>query len=259
MVVDEAGLLNSVQLKALSDYAEKLGIFVATLGDFKQNSGTITYKTKSGIETDADGFEETIGVRTPTLTATFRAANIAKAHNYERLDSALAYVDDKIKESDTGVETNTADKFLKDIPGVQLDYYIDDTEISGDYITKDEASFKNLLDRVLDHGYDILVITDDETIKKYSDPKYDGKVTFRSAKEAQGGEFDYVFVDKSIPSSTYLALKDLYTTSQRATLGSVILDTQSFYLTNSIASSILNRSATLPYDMSPEQKGEFAK
>lgn len=258
IVIDEAGLLNSVQLKAVSDYAEQLGIFVITLGDFKQNSGIIRFKNNDDVKTDADSFEETIGIKTPTLVATFRAANSAKAHNYERMDSVLSMVDDKVKDSDVGVESSTRDSFLNDAPAIQLDYYIDDSEIFGDYVTNNNGDFKNLLDKVLDHGYSILVITDDETEKKYVDPKYDGKVEFWSAKEAQGGEFDYVFVDKSIPDSKFAALQDLYTTSQRARLGSIILDTNSFYKNDLKVISSPNRSSSLPYDMTADQKAEFA-
>lgn len=258
IVIDEAGLLNSIQLKAVSDYAEKFGILVITLGDFKQNSGTITYNVKGGRKTDADGFEDTVGIKTPVLSATFRAANIAKAHNYERLDGILSNIDEKVKNSDKALTTIDRNRFTKESPSIQLDYYIDDAEIFGDYITPDNDSFKSILDRVLDHGYNVLVITDSETEKKYVDPKYDGKVEFRNSTEAQGGEFDYVFVDKGIIDSEYAALQDLYTTSQRARLGSVILDLNSYYQNNLKITSVPNRSATLPYDMTSEQKQDFA-
>lgn len=258
ILVDEAGLLNSVRLKALSDYATKVGAFVVTLGDYKQNSGTITYDNK-GTVTEPDGFEDTVNIKTPTLSATFRAANIAKANNGERLDAILSEVSDKVRESDIAVTFTDRDALLKDYSQIELDYYINGKEISGDYIVNDANSFKTILDSLLDSNFSILVITDENTNNKYSDTKYDGKVTFKSAEQAQGGEYDYVFVDKSIPTSKFAALQDLYTTSQRARLGSVILDVNSEYKNNLKVTSVPNKSASVPYDMTGEQMEDFAK
>lgn len=268
LLIDEAGLANSHQLDVFSRYAEHFGAFAVTLGDTKQNTGTITYvkkevKDEKGnvtsvtMATDPDGFEDTFGIRTPPLKATFRAENRAKADNYAKLDHRLEVIDDKIQSSEKPIESDKRDSLVEKID-TALDYNIFDDHIAGDYITKDEVEFKELLDRLIEKGEtSILLITDSTTAKKYQDPKYDGKVTKQDAYNAQGGEFRYVFVDKAISESKYDNLKDLYTTSQRATLASIVLDSKNVYDDTLGIKSVPRRDADMPYVIPDDERKHF--
>lgn len=265
LLVDEAGLANSHQLSVFSRYAEHFGGYVVTLGDTKQNTAKLTFEqdektnpdgTKDVItSTEPDGFEDTFGIRTPPLKATFRAENRAKADNYVKLDQRVEDVDDKTQSSETPIEAQNRDKLVETI-NTALDYYIYDDHISGDYITKDEAEFKQLLDKLIKSGNNrILLITDSETAKKYQDPKYD-QITRQDAFHAQGGEFQYVFVDKTISDSKYDNLKDLYTTSQRATLASIVLDLKENYQGLGIRVHE-RRDSDLPYVIPDDERKAF--
>ena len=105
---------------------------------------------------------------------------------------------------------------------------------------------------------DILVIGDDSTEKKYTTGKYKDKVTFLNAKDAQGGEYKYAIIDKTFGDKNFEALTDLYTFSQRGTTGSVILDTEKRFKSMNIT-SVPKSDAARPYEMSSEQREEFAE
>jgi hypothetical protein len=69
----------------------------------------------------------------------------------------------------------------------------------------------------------VLLITDEPS--KYA--HYESKgVVVASAKVAQGGEFDYVIVDKQfkIDDNQYRSVRDFYTTASRSRIGTVIVD-----------------------------------
>jgi hypothetical protein len=93
LVVDEIACFNEVELKLLSEYAQKHNIFIIGLGDFKQtaskNEGTI----KGEVQMVSNGIEDFISLRTPSPTASLRASNIAKLENYNIVNSILEAVE----------------------------------------------------------------------------------------------------------------------------------------------------------------------
>jgi len=93
LIIDEIACFNEVELKLLSEYAEKHGIFIIGLGDFKQtaskNKGTI----KGETQMVSNGIEDFVSLRTPSPTASLRASNIAKLDNYNIVNSILEAVE----------------------------------------------------------------------------------------------------------------------------------------------------------------------
>lgn len=259
IVVDEIGMLNAIQLKALSEYAESQNILVVGLGDYKQNSGKINAKVDGKEIVWPNGFEDCFAIKTPDLSATFRANVLSKALNYDRLNDKLTNIYQKIQNTDEAVGRNESNNFTEEVltGKTELDWAMRDGLIYGDFVVKDANEFKKLLDRLTERNFKVLVVTDPESDGKYVDDKYD-KFTRKNTRSAQGGEYDFVFVDKKIDVSNKLdALKDLYTISQRGTLGSIILDVNEDY--SKILNIITNYNPTslLPYNVSLEQKGDF--
>ena len=77
----------------VKEYAEKHGIFIIGLGDFKQtaskNEGTI----KGEVQMVSNGIEDFVSLRTPSPTASLRASNVAKLDNYNVVNSILESVE----------------------------------------------------------------------------------------------------------------------------------------------------------------------
>lgn len=270
LVVDEAAMNNSFVLETISKYAVKNNVMVFALGDTKQNTGTITFKKgeKNTITTQADGYEETIRIQTPYLVSNFRAEYRSKADNYIELLNLVSQVDDKIQQADTGKTKEQVNDIVTElIKGKQttLRYSFTNQGVAGDLITNREEDFKKLLEKAITTDRRILIVTDSSTSGKYVDEKYNKPtITKRSSEEAQGGEFDYVFIDKNIDiesSGKYALLKDLYTISQRSVFGSIVLDTKNVYSNKENGLnivSVFDPASSTPWEMTQGQKSDYA-
>jgi hypothetical protein len=93
LVVDEIACFNEVELKLLSEYAEKHGIFIIGLGDFKQTASKNEAIVKGAKQMVSNGIEDFVSLRTPSPTATLRASNVAKLDNYNIVNSILEAVE----------------------------------------------------------------------------------------------------------------------------------------------------------------------
>lgn len=263
LIVDEAAMNNSFILKVLSDYAVNNEAMVVALGDPNQTTGKITYNKNGKVVSDPDGYEETVHIKSPYLTANFRSEYISKADNYVELLSLITQVSDKVTNSNVGsTKQDVEDKFDDVLKGrkAKLKYWVTERGVAGDFITSNENYFKGHLDKILETNASVLLITDATTSSKYIDEKYNKpNLTKRSAEQAQGGEFDYVFVDKAIDLNTtgkFAAAKDLYTISQRSRFGSVIYDPDNAY--DAFVLQVGDRTSVSPWNMSADQKAEYA-
>ena len=93
LVIDEIACFNEVELKLLSEYAEKHGIFIIGLGDFKQTASKNEATVKGAKQMVSNGIEDFVSLRTPSPTATLRASNVAKLDNYNIINSILEAVE----------------------------------------------------------------------------------------------------------------------------------------------------------------------
>lgn len=262
MVFDEIAMNNSVILKALSDYAVKNDALLIGLGDPKQNTGKITFKKSDGSTTQPDGFEDTVHLKSPYLVSNFRAAYRSKADNYAELLHLISEVDEKVEEAGGNKTATEYDEILTEINGgnlVKLKQYTTNGLVAGDKIVTNADEFKTLLDKALEQkDVRVLLVTDATTNEKYVDEKYD-KVK-QDATKAQGGEYDYVFIDKAVNAENggkYNALKDIYTISQRSTLGSVIFDANDDYKKKLGIISLTDPSSIAAWEMNEYQRSEF--
>ena len=264
IIADEIAMNDEIILKMLSKYAESNHAIIVGLGDTKQNTPRISYKNGTKVVSQPSGFEDVFSIKTPYLIANFRAAYRAKADNYASLLNLVSEVQDFVETSPTGVSATKADEKYSELNKehvTKLKYARLQVGIAGDYITSDETDFNKLLDKILDSDADILIVTDSTTNGKYISDKYQKpNVTIRTAEEAQGGEYDYVFVDKFINTDNgykFAAAKDLYTISQRGSLGSIILDKEHKYENDLHIVSDLDYSSAVAWDMTGQQKTDF--
>lgn len=272
--MDESAMNNSIRLKALSEYAQKHGILIVALGDPNQN----TAKLKYAVSTDGSGntnytvadddYEDCVSINTPYLTANFRASYRSKVDNYSALLGTLTSTTDKLFETGKfDPELQDYNDALGEVLGgskIMLKYYRNNKVVAGDFITKDNDDFQTLLDNALASGNSVLLITDNSTNGKYVADKYKETDKFKrqSATEAQGGEYDYVFIDKAVEavsenSDEYSKLKDLYTLTQRSRMGSVILAPNEEY--GRYVMSDPDPSSMGAWEMSTEQRSEYEK
>lgn len=268
--MDEAAMNNSVILKAVSDYAIKDNAIVVALGDPFQNSGKLSYLGKNittGKDTTvtvSDGYEDCFGIKSPYLIANFRSSCRAKVDNYSKLLYLISTTNDEVIEKyDAATQTNVDDVYdtIKKDSTIRLVYAERGDKLYGDRIVSEETKFQELLDKAIASGEEVLIVVDGTTASKYSSDKYskNSKVRIASAKEAQGGEYTYVFMDKEVSIKTdgkYNTVRDLYTLSQRGTRASVVLDPTDQYKSLNIISDY-DSSASMPWEMTGSQKKDY--
>lgn len=253
LVIDEIACFNEVELKLLNEYAEKHGIFIIGLGDFKQtaskNEGTI----KGEVQMVSNGVEDFVSLRTPSPTASLRASNVAKLDNYNVVNSILESVEREYSLHPEWGSNNVDAELAKYLSTpLEIKYHSEGKRIVGEKFVDSEEALRKEIERVKGLG-SILIISDD--ITKYS--AIEG-VEVRPSTNVNGGEFDYVFVDKKWMdhnSSKFDLMRDLYTVSQRSTQATTMID---YGITNALA--ILSKDSpesNAPYVMSDKERDAF--
>lgn len=239
IIIDESTLFNIAQWDALSKLAQREGAVIFALGDLKQNqaSNEVTvYDSESKQSKKSqlnNGIEDFIGIRCPLLTTSLRAGNEAKFLNATVLDQKLSSV---LNNSEDAHSITDFDNIFnrENTNGFVLNYFDspDGFQFVGEKITnRDEAGI--LLRRFASYpdvriAYVTVVkgftLPTDLSEKKTS--KGNDTITlFTNPGAIQGGEYDYIIIDKKWnTNSTFNLARDLYTLTQRSTKGSVIVD-----------------------------------
>lgn len=270
MMVDEIATRNFAELKLLSQYAVQQGITILGLGDYKQVTHPVnctlvkldSNSSNATTEKIQSSFEDCFTIKTPSLTATMRSATSGKVTNYERLDSKLTNVYNKVVSE--GLSSKDADKLI--VAGkTELLYYVSDDRLAGDMIVNDRSLLNARLDTALgiiskmsDKKDKICIIVDNVTAGKYSDAKYNDCVKL-NINDAQGGEYMYVFVDVSKKQdSAFDDYRFIYTSTQRSQVATVILDDTDYYKDKLNIYTRQEPSAINPYG-GIEQDAEFQR
>lgn len=237
IIVDESTLFDVTKWTSISKIAEAAGAVVVALGDLKQNQARtkVKYRDKDGKESSKvidNGIEDFVGVRSPLLTTSLRAGNEAKFQNASILDEKLSRV---IAQSHTKSELREFDEAFnsENTDGFRMGYYNapDGSAFVGELFIQNDSEASVFLRRFANEpGATVAYITDKENFELPPDiaaMRIDGeaKVKVIRADQAQGGEFDYVIVDKKwTDSSTFNTARDLYTLTQRSIKGTVIVN-----------------------------------
>ena len=239
IIVDEVACFNSVQLQLLSDWAKKNDVIIIGLGDQKQISAKIIYQTgldKDGkpiLRSDYAGVEDCLLIKSPALTASLRASNIAKLDNYNVLDYKLSKILDEYAlhpEYDSLKLSAITDIQLQE--GINLYYDDSNDRIVGEKAVKDSTELINYINKVKKFGGSIVIYADD--LSKYTTFKNDPNVNILPPTNINGGEYSYTFVDIDWKKradiynngniNKFALLQDLYTITQRSTVATVFVN-----------------------------------
>lgn len=245
LLVDEVACFNEVELKLLSQYAFRNNIFVVGMGDQKQ--------TAADVNNYPSGLEDTVHIKTPTLSVPLRSGNIGKIENYNNLNVLLS---NAIKEMQLNPSWKLSDineyvrKITSDTNRTLI--YADNTDgVFGEKVVESKNELIKEIERFKDKGTIAIISDSKETYNKYIDDK---KIQWINPQNANGGEFDYVFVDtnwKSPDGKTSIGefkmLRNLYTITQRSRIATIMINNGLFGekvsplgLSNSINSSAEN-------------------
>lgn len=221
LIVDESSLFNAAQWDAISQLAAQEGGIVWALGDNKQNSAIVDVKIDDTKTTKShSGLEDFTIVKSTELTTALRPSVVGKYDNAMAMDSKLSEINALAVEKDSA-SLGEYDKIANSVlTQLELKSYENPEtgEIFGEKIivgSDDEISL--YLKRLSKLGT-VAYISN----KKVTVPDGVEKI---DVDKAQGGEWDYVIIDKDWNTeSKYDSLRDLYTLTQRSTKGSIIVD-----------------------------------
>lgn len=228
LFIDEISHFTRPELELISNWAITNNVMVYAFGDKKQDSSIITINSKTVV----GGIEDTYLIKSPNLTATLRPNNIAKNDNYITLNAILEkgikYYEDN-PDIDSIQLSNHAKSYWNS--GIKLEYYENNNTFVGEKIVDTNDQLLDYINKLSHLSNDIAIITDNP--KKYTGLPQNAKVINLDA--VQGSEFDYVVIDKEWRNKAqeWGTLRNLYTLTQRSTLGSVILDSDK-YLRNTL-------------------------
>lgn len=214
LVIDESTKFNSIKWNILSKWAEQNNVKIIALGDLKQSGESFRLGRDKGVAI----FTDLSLLRAPILTESIRPGNQAQRSNLnvfgKILDSA---VENLIKTRDVN---DTIEK-LKD-SSFTLKYKDVTGRIIGTKIIDSESDFRSKIAEVnnnLKDGEKIAIITSDHTYDNLASEK----IEIVSPEDAQGNEWEYVFVDTTFDLNKFEGLQLLYTVMSRAKFGSLIL------------------------------------
>ena len=226
LVVDEITLFTGPELNVLSQWAVRNGVLILAIGDRKQNSAKVVAADDKGNSSSVfAGIEDCFYLRTPELTESLRTLNAAKIRNYQLLNRLSKDID---KDYSRNPHYRLSDLNSKCPDKISLLFYESDDKsvLLGEKITKSTEDFEDTIERFKDKG-SIAIITDN--VEKYNKKYIDAKnISVIHTGVAQGGEYDYVFIDKDFKkehgNNKYPLLKDIYTLTQRSRIATVILN-----------------------------------
>ena len=246
IIIDEVTLLDVVKLQALIQMAEREGAVIWAYGDPKQNQAKTEYthsKDENGnMKKDggvlSNGIEDFFVIKSPALTTSLRSGNEAKFHNASELDVMLTNIIERAQSEEAYTEEDY-DKITKQINSepITLYYYDEGDVFVGEKMINDSAGISAVMTRLAkkivaeepkkeNRKARIAYITDDDNVVIPTDtvPELAGIIKHVPASKVQGGEYDYVIIDKKWPSSRWAAVRDFYTLTQRSTKGTIFVD-----------------------------------
>ena len=222
--IDEGTFASEGKLQVLSKLGDVFGTKYIISGDRKQNGEfALDPDSKPGAKTySSTGVEDCIISTAMELTSTIRAENVAQLNNVialgEKVDRGFSFyrenrdangdmISKKVGTEPVELEYSEGDDFFV---GIKTIGSITDAKA---YVNK----FKKLAgDKT------ILIISDHKD--DYKDLQGDKQILVLDAHAAQGGEFDYVVVDKRFEGNRYDQFRDINTILSRAKIGSVIVN-----------------------------------
>ena len=222
-IIDEGTFISEGKLQVLSKLGDIFGIKCIISGDRKQNGEFAL--DPNGKTYSSTGVEDCVISTAMELTSTIRAENVAQLNNVEALgekvDRGFRFY---LKNRGTSSEKISKNEKILGGDPVELTYSEGDDFFVGTKIIGSITDAKAYVNKFKKLAGDktILVISDHKD--DYKDLQGDKQILVLDAHAAQGGEFDYVVVDKRFDGYRYDQFRDINTILSRAKIGSVIVN-----------------------------------
>lgn len=223
LIVDESTRLDALKWQALSKFAQKNNVKIIALGDLKQTGEESDHTVGTGpsAKTVSSIFTDLVMLRTPVLSESIRPANQAQRNNLLVFGKVM---DKAINEL---IKTNNENDFisiLNDNPFTLVFKNVSD-KLIGTNVTTNSADFRSKINAVkvkLRDDEQIAIITDNHNY----DTLASDKIEILNPKNAQGKEWDYVFVDTQYNFEEPASFKNFYTSVSRSKKGTLFLTTE---------------------------------
>lgn len=223
-VIDEGTFVSEGKLQVLSKLGDVFGIKCIISGDRKQNGEfALDPDSKPGAKTySSTGVEDCILSTAMELTSTIRAENVAQLNNVvalgEKVDRGFSFYRENRDANGKTISEKVG------IEPVELEYSEGDDFFVGTKIIGSITDAKAYINKFKKLAGDktILIISDHKD--DYKDLQGDKQILVLDAHAAQGGEFDYVIVDKRFEGDRYDQFRDINTILSRAKIGSVVVN-----------------------------------
>ena len=250
--IDEGTFASEGKLQVLSKLGDVFGVKYIISGDRKQNGEfALDPDSKPGAKTySSTGVEDCIISTAMELTSTIRAENVAQLNNVlalgEKVDRGFSfYRENRDANGDTISEK-------VGIEPVELEYSEGDDFFVGTKTIGSITDAKAYVNKFKKLAGDktILIISDHKD--DYKDLQGDKQILVLDAHAAQGGEFDYVVIDKRFEGNRYDQFRDINTILSRAKIGSVVVnkpEIKSLINTNSKDKSLATEPTTISSSM----------
>lgn len=222
LVIDEDGLLDNIWIEILYRWANKRGVTIIGTGDTTQFGATIK-GMKIGLT------EDFFGWYSPILTISMRSNNNGKAKNQDAVFERLSEIRKLIYEN-PNVENQTLNDKTKELFNdgnpLTLINYRDNNDFCGDLfveeneianiITKIKSIVSDLNSKDSNKNHKLLIVVDPGKESKYDSIK-DNNVIVTTSQQIQGGQADYVIVDRTQWGDlSYNMVRDFYTMMTRS-------------------------------------------
>lgn len=222
-IIDEGTFISEGKLQVLSKLGDIFGIKCIISGDRKQNGEFAL--DPNGKTYSSTGVEDCVLSTAMELASTIRSENVAQLNNVEALgekvDRGFRFY---LKNRGTSSEKISEDEKILGGDSVKLIYSEGDDFFVGTKTIGSITDAKAYVNKFKKFAGDktILIISDHKD--DYKDLQGDKQILILDAHAAQGGEFDYVVVDKRFEGYRYDQFRDINTTLSRAKIGSVIVN-----------------------------------
>ena len=246
--IDEGTFVSEGKLQVLSKLGDVFGVKYIISGDRKQNGEfALDPDSKPGAKTySSTGVEDCIISTAMELTSTIRAENVAQLNNIvalgEKVDRGFSFYRENRDANGKTISEKVG------IEPVELEYSEGDDFFVGTKTIGSITDAKAYVNKFKKLAGDktILIISDHKD--DYKDLQGDKQILVLDAHAAQGGEFDYVVVDKRFEGNRYDQFRDINTILSRAKIGSVVVnkpEIKSLINTNSKDKSLATEPTTI--------------
>lgn len=246
--IDEGTFASEGKLQVLSKLGDVFGVKYIISGDRKQNGEfALDPDSKPGAKTySSTGVEDCIISTAMELTSTIRAENVAQLNNVlalgEKVDRGFSFYRENRDANGKTISEKVG------IEPVELEYSEGDDFFVGTKTIGSITDAKAYVNKFKKLAGDktILIISDHKD--DYKNLQGDKQILVLDAHAAQGGEFDYVIVDKRFEGNRYDQFRDINTILSRAKIGSVVVnkpEIKSLINTNSKDKSLATEPTTI--------------